>query len=349
MGERRTGRLRGAPPPAGPQGGGLMGSPPGTGDPLAYLEAHAGWRPPARRSDGAALARTRRLLDELGRPQDGLAVLHVTGTNGKTSTARIASRLLEAAGLQVGTFTSPHLQGVTERVTLRGSQITEEELGEAVGRVAAAERSAPRSDELAGQGPGFFEILTVAALWHLARAGADAVVLEAGIGGRWDATNVVDSRVAVVTNVAMDHVEVLGPTLADIAWEKAGIAKPGGVLVQGETSASLEGVFARAATEAGVRARVLRGRDFGDEPGRPDGDGRLVRLWTPAARYEELWLGLRGAHQAANAAAALAAVEAFRGVALPQAAVAAALAGVSSPGRLERVGERPCVLLDGVK
>lgn len=269
-------------------------------------------------------------------PQDGPAVIHVTGTNGKGSTARMITALLGAHGLSVGTYTSPDLTRVNERISRNGVPIDDADFVEAVATVAVLE-------EASGIVPSRFEILTLAALRWFADTAVDAAVVEVGMGGRWDATNVVDATVAVVTNVALDHTAVLGPTRADIAAEKAGIVRPGAILVLGETDPELVPIF----EAAGPAALWSRHRDFGCRANGVAVGGRLLDLFTPTASYEDVFLALHGAHQGENAAAALAAVEAFFGRAVDDGVVREALAGVQAPGRFEVVGRRPLVVLDG--
>src|SRR5205823_4981403 len=191
--------------------------------------------------------------------------------------------------------------------------------------------------------PTVFEILTAAAFRWFADIAVDAAVVEVGLGGRWDATNVADGQVAVVTNVSLDHAETIGPTLSDIATEKAGIVKPGSTLVLGETDPVLAEIF-RAAGASDVWERD---RDFGCEANSLAHGGRLLDLRTPGARYSDVYLPLHGAHQGENAAIALAAAEAFFGAPLDADVVEDAFAGVRVPGRLEVVGRQPLVVLDG--
>jgi dihydrofolate synthase / folylpolyglutamate synthase len=191
--------------------------------------------------------------------------------------------------------------------------------------------------------PSYFEILTAGAYRWFADLAVHAAVVEVGVGGTWDATNAADGRVAVVTNVSIDHVDYLGPTRESIAAEKSGIVKPGSVLVLGETDSDLTGYF----VERGSDVIIRRDRDFGVRSNVAAIGGRVLELYTPGATYPDVFLPLHGAHQADNAAIALAAVEAFTNAVVPPDVVAAAFAQVSSPGRLEVVGRRPLVLLDG--
>jgi dihydrofolate synthase/folylpolyglutamate synthase len=304
---------------------------------LAYLDEHtdlerlvAGtWEPPT-------LDRMRALVDLLASPQHAQPAVHVTGTNGKGSTVRLVSQLLAAHNLSVGTYTSPDLQRVNERLARNGEPIDDDSFAEVIEAVAAVEG-------LSGVRPHRFEVLTLAAFRWFADAPVDAAVVEVGLGGRWDATNVVDAAVAVVTNVGLDHTEVLGPTRADVAGEKAGIVKPGGVLVLGETDPELVPIFERE----GPAATWLRDREFGCTANHVAVGGRLLDLYTPGARYDDLFVALHGAHQGDNAAVALAAAEAFFGRPLDDDVVREAFATVQVPGRFEVVGRAPLVVLDG--
>jgi dihydrofolate synthase/folylpolyglutamate synthase len=319
----------------------MSSSPNPTGpDPRAWLEAHVNLEsrgvPPGRRAAAPTHERIHRLLEHLGSPQLEDAAVHLTGTNGKTSVARMTSALLGGAGLSVGSYTSPHLQRVNERIAWNGEPIDDHELDELLGTVALVEEYLP---EL----PSYFEILTAAALRYFDDVAVDVAVVEVGVGGTWDATNVVDARVAVVTNVSVDHVEFLGPTREEIAAEKAGIVKADSTLVLGETDAALAAIFAERPAAAVLR----RGADFGVASNRAAYGGRVIDLWTPGTRYDDVYLPLHGAHQADNAAAALMGAEAFLGAPLDTDLVAAAFAAVRTPGRLEVVGHAPLVLLDG--
>jgi len=310
-------------------------------DARRWLDAHVNLEtgvgaPPARPRGAPTLERIALLLQYLGSPETEFRSIHVTGTNGKTSTARILVQLLQALGLRVGAFTSPHLERLNERVTIDGVPIDDEALDEALYAVSLVERSV-------GVDPSHFEIMAAAAFRWFADEAVDVAVVEVGLGGTWDATNVIDAEVAVITNVSLDHVEYLGPTRADIARDKAGIVKPGATLVLGEADPAL-----RPAFEATDAARVLvRGTDFGVSRNELAVGGRLIDCYSPGAGYPETFLALHGAHQGDNASIALAAAEAFVGAPLPAEVVSEAFATVTSPGRLEIVGRDPLILLDG--
>jgi len=291
-----------------------------------------------------ALAPTLHRIEELcrvlGDPERAYPVIHVTGTNGKGSTARILTDLLRATGLSVGTYTSPNLARVNERIGRDGEPIDDDELAELLDALALIE-------PMLGEPPTRFELLTAAAFRWFADSAVDVAVVEVGLGGRWDATNVVQPAVAVVTNVSYDHVEVLGPTLADIAREKAGVVKPHTTLVLGETDPELAQVFLAAADAVGDVETHVAGVSFGVRANRMAVGGRLLDLFTPGASYQDLFLPLHGAHQGANAACALAAAESFFGTPLDDAVVEDGFAAVRVPGRLEVVGRAPLVVLDG--
>jgi dihydrofolate synthase/folylpolyglutamate synthase len=308
---------------------------------VAWLDAHTDYEQamPARLR-APTLERISELCRLLGDPQAACPVLHLTGTNGKGSTARILTRLLMAQGLSVGTYTSPDLARVNERLARDGEPVGDEELAEVL-------RSLALLEPVLGARPSRFELLTAAAFSWFADSPVDVAVVEVGLGGRWDATNVASGDVVAVTNVSYDHVEVLGPTLVDIAGEKAGIVKPGSLLVVGETAPALVEVFEAAADAVGTRAVWRRGRDFGCRANELAVGGRLVELETPGGSYPDLYLPLHGAHQGDNAALALAMAEAFFGAPLAAETVEEALASVSAPGRLEVVGRAPLVVLDG--
>jgi dihydrofolate synthase/folylpolyglutamate synthase len=286
------------------------------------------------------LERITALCHLLGDPHRVAPVIHITGTNGKGSTARMVSELLAAQGLSVGTYTSPNLSRVNERLTRNGVPIDDAELAEVLDQLR---RFQPLLEKSATR----FELLTAAAFLWFADSPVDVAVLEVGLGGRWDATNVVEPDVAVVTNVSYDHVEILGPHLEDIAAEKAGIVKPGCRLVLGETMPGPLGVLRSAAAAAGVAEVWERTREFGCEANQVAVGGRLLDLRTPGGWYPDVYLPLHGAHQGDNAAVAVAATEAFFAQALSPEVVARGLANVEMPGRLEVVGRAPLTVLDG--
>jgi len=308
---------------------------------LAWLDAHTNFElvMPTRQSL-PRLDRMRALAALLGDPQSAYPVVHITGTNGKGSTAAIATALLGAQGLTVGTYTSPNLSRVNERISRNGEPIGDTEFVEVLESLA-------RLEPLMEDPPTRFELLTAAALAWFADEAVDVAVIEVGLGGRWDCTNVVDGDVAVLTNISFDHTEVLGPTLEEIGRDKSGIFKQGSQVVIGETDPTLVDLLRRAAVDVGAAAIWARGQDFGCSANRTAVGGRLIDVYTPGASYGELLVPLHGAHQGDNASCALAAVEAFFGAPLGEEVVEEALAGVRVPGRLELVGRRPLVVVDG--
>jgi dihydrofolate synthase/folylpolyglutamate synthase len=292
--------------------------------------------PAGSRRGPPTLERISTLMQYLGSPEVEFPAIHITGTNGKTTTVRVLTELLGALGLKVGAYTSPHLERVNERMSIDGRPIDDDAFDEMLYAVSLVEQSVDID-------PSFFDIVTAAAFRWFADEAVDVALVEVGMGGTWDATNVVDGVVAVVTNVSVDHVEYLGPTREQIAQEKAGIVKPGALLVLGETDPNIQAIF-----EARDAARVFkRDVDFGVSRNVLAIGGRLVDIRSPGAEYPDVFLPLHGAHQADNAAIALAAAESFVRAPLPFDVVAEAFARVQSPGRLEVVRRQPLVLLDG--
>ena len=287
------------------------------------------------------------LLDLLGQPQRGYRAIHLTGTNGKTSTARMIDELLRGCGLRTGRFTSPHLSQITERVAIDGEPISPRTFVEGYREIA------PYIDIVDGQFDiklSFFEVMVGLAYTVFADTPIGVAVVEVGLGGEWDATNTIDGEVAVVTPVDLDHTQYLGETVAMIAAEKAGIIKPGAtaILAAQDPDAAAE-LLRRAVT---VEASVAReGLEFGVVERRVAVGGQVVTLQGLSGVYDEIFLPLHGAHQAQNAACALAAVEAFFGVGaetgpIDADLVRAAFAATRSPGRLEAVRSAPTILLD---
>ncbi len=315
----------------------------------ALREVYAGILERAPEHDVApSTERVEAVCDLLGHPERAYRVLHVAGTNGKTSTSRMAERLLREHGLRTGLFTSPHLTSVTERIQVDGEPLS------AAAFVAAWQDVAPyvhmvdaRSAETGGPRMSFFEVLTVMAFAAFADTPVDVAVIEVGMGGRWDATNVVEPEVAVITPIARDHERWLGHDLVDIAGEKAGVLKEHVTAVIAEQREEVEGVLLAAAAERG--ARVLReGVDLEVVGRQMAVGGQVMDLRTPGGLYTGIFVPLHGEHQAHNAVLALSAVEAMlRGVgALDAVPVEAAFADTHSPGRLEVVRTSPTVLVD---
>jgi dihydrofolate synthase/folylpolyglutamate synthase len=294
-----------------------------------------------------SLTRINALVDLLGSPHRAFPVVHVAGTNGKTTTARMVDELLRGFGLRVGRFTSPHLESVRERIVLDGEPVDPQRFVETYEDIAPYVAMVDAGGEVP---MSFFEVMVGMAYALFADAPVDVGVVEVGMGGRWDATNVVDARVAVVTPVSMDHAEYLGPDVATIAGEKAGIIKRDSIAVLAHQEPGALDALVRRAVE--VEAVVAReGTEFGVLDRRVAVGGQQLRLQGLGGEYDDVFVPLFGAHQAQNAATALAAVEAFLGAGAATGpidvdTVRAAFAAVRSPGRLERVRTSPTVLLD---
>ena len=294
-----------------------------------------------------ALDRMAELVGLLGDPQRACPVIHITGTNGKTSTARMTDALLRARGLRTGRFTSPHLVSIRERIVVDGAPISPERF------VAAYNEVIPYVtlvDERHPVAMSFFEVLTGMAFAVFADTPVDVMILEVGVGGRLDCTNVADGVVAVVTPISLDHTRLLGSTVEEIAAEKAGIIKPGAVAVLAQQPLGAAEVLLRYAVEVG--ATVAReGVEFGVLSREQAVGGQRLALRGLRGTYDDLYLPLFGLHQAGNAACALAAVEAFAGVtddvaALDAGLVREAFTKVSSPGRLEVIRRSPTIIID---
>jgi dihydrofolate synthase/folylpolyglutamate synthase len=293
------------------------------------------------------LARVRALTEILGDPQKAYPVVHITGTNGKTSTARMIETLLRELNLRTGRFTSPHLESMNERITLDGAPIPLRRF------VEVYEDIRPYVDIVDGSQEfpmSFFEVVTGMAFAAFADAPVDVAVLEVGLGGTWDCTNVADGQVAVITPIGVDHAHILGDNPAQIASEKAGIIKEGAVVVMAQQPVEAAEVILRRAAE--VHATVAReGIEFGVVERQQALGGQQITIKGLAAEYSDIFLPLYGAHMAHNAATALAAVEAFLGAgrggaALDPDVVREAFGKVTSPGRLEVVRRGPTVIID---
>jgi dihydrofolate synthase/folylpolyglutamate synthase len=295
---------------------------------------------------GPSLDRINTLLDVLGNPHHSYPVLQITGTNGKTSTARMIDALLTRIGLRVGRFTSPHLQLVTERIATDGAPISP---GQYVQTYREIEPFVSMVDAANDIRMTKFEVLVGMAYAAFAEAPVDAAVVEVGLGGGWDATNVADAKVAVVGPVDIDHTDYLGPDVTGIAREKAGIIKPESVAILGGQRPEVNQVLLERVAE--VDAFVARqGQEFAVLEREVAVGGQVVKLQGLGGVYDEIFLPLHGAHQADNAARALAAVEAFFGAGadrqLDIEAIREGFASVVVPGRLERMRSAPTVFID---
>lgn len=292
-------------------------------------------------------ARIERALDYLSDPQLSYPCLHIAGTNGKTSTARIADSLLSAQGMRVGRFTSPHLVSVRERISIDGEPISPQAFLQANRDVEPIIALADKEGEAAGQGRlSFFEYLTALAFQAFASAPIDVGVIEVGMGGRWDSTNVLDSAVQVICPISFDHEKWLGNTLTEIAGEKAGIIRPGATVICGPQEAEALEVIREVCREKNATLR-LYGEDFTVSEQKMAVGGQMFTVTTPAASYQDLYLPLFGRHQAVNAALAIAAVEALgAGKVLSEEVLETGLDAARSPGRLEVLGGSPTVIVD---
>jgi len=287
------------------------------------------------------------LLKPLGDPYKSFKSIHVTGTNGKGSTSAMIASILRAAGYKVGLFTSPHLMEFTERIVVDGEQIPRADV------VRLIELLRPIVEELHREPepvrPLFFDIVTAMAFKYFEEVGVDFAVLEVGMGGRLDATNVVQPLVSVITNVSLEHTEVLGNTVLEIAREKGGIIKPGGVLVTATQDDEVYALFNEICGRLG--SRIFRvGKDITFRKGRSSLEGQSLSIKGLRGSYD-LFTPLLGDHQLLNASAAVGAVEAlsFSSVDIPAEAIARGLREVRWPGRLEVMQNRPLVVLDSAK
>lgn len=294
-----------------------------------------------------SLDRIRMLLDILGDPQNTFPTVHITGTNGKTSTARMIDAVLTAFGVRVGRFTSPHLIDVRERMSIEGAPISREAFIAAWNDIAPyVEMVDTKSVADGGVRLSFFEVFTALALAAFADLPVDAGVIEVGMGGTWDATNLIEAGVSVIMPIDLDHTKWLGSTIREIAEEKAGIIKPGQIVVIAEQPEEALEVLLDRAREVDAIVR-LEGRDFEVIDRQMGVGGQLVTVRTPSATYTDVFVPLFGEHQAHNAAAALVGVEAFMGGrALDAKIVENGMMTATSPGRLQVVRTSPTILVD---
>jgi dihydrofolate synthase / folylpolyglutamate synthase len=298
--------------------------------------------------DDLRLDRMRELMRRLGNPHERLRIVHVAGSKGKGSTSAMLAAILGQAGYRTGLFTSPHLCRVEERFQVDGVPISPDELTAALLDVEAVTRQASAAPLL----PTFFEVATAVGFLHFVRRPAEVTVLEVGLGGRFDSTNVCSPMLSIITSISFDHTRQLGNRLASIAGEKAGIVKPGRPVVSGATVPEAAAVIERICRERGSPLSLL-GRDFSftSQPGvvTSVSDRKLrVQVTSRERTWPALEVGLLGEHQAANAAVAIRIVELLRqqGLQVPDAAVQQGLASVQWPARLEVLGRRPFVVLD---
>lgn len=303
---------------------------------LRWLDLHINLEATAGEVEGLSLDKMARLMTALGEPQSDVPVIQVTGTNGKGSTAAMITSLLSSLGLTVGTYGSPHVSSVTERIQRNGEPIPEEELADVLEIVELAAASLDFSSS-------WFELMTAAAYRWFADIAADVAVVEVGKLGRFDATSVASPTVAVVTNVGYDHTDGADGWRRAVAWEKAGIIKPGSTLVLGVADDELDDLFLAENPVAIVR----RGDDFDCTDNLLAVGGRQVALRGTLGAYDEVFVSLHGAHQGDNAAIALAAAETFVGAALSDSVVEEGFGTLALPGRFELLGHEPLVIVDG--
>ncbi|MBT3247357.1 MAG: bifunctional folylpolyglutamate synthase/dihydrofolate synthase [Actinobacteria bacterium] len=303
---------------------------------LRFLDRHINLEATAGRIHGLSLEAMEGLMQCMGDPQQDFRSIQVTGTNGKGSVSAITASLLQAAGLRVGVYSSPHVDTIRERLRIDGEMISEEGFGELVGQVELFAQSAPVP-------PSYFELLTAAAFLWFANEAVDVAIVEVGLLGRFDATNVLNGEVAVITNIGRDHTDGQEGWRRAIAEEKAGIIEAQRPLVLGETSVDVLDLFVAENPEP----LLTQGESFGVTATSPAVGGQAVDLWTKEGTHNEIFLGLFGDHQAENAALALATAESFLGSALEGEVVGEGLAAVALPGRLEVAAALPLVILDG--
>ena len=308
---------------------------------LRWLDSHIDYERvvPTRRLlpslDGVAAA-----LKLLGSPQDSYPAIHITGTNGKGSTTAMITSLLSELGLLVGTYTSPNLHVVNERIACADQAISDDDLLDVLFRISLIEGE--KEEPLTR-----FEILTVAALLYFADQAVDIGVIEVGMGGTWDSTNVVTGSVSVITNVSLDHVQVLGNSVIEIATDKSGIIKPGSTAILGLVSDDVARVIAAKCDAVGAAGLWRSGETFRASENRLALGGRVVNLTIPGQEFRDVVIPLHGAHQGENAAVALAAVSAFLGRAPSREVVDAGFGRVRVPGRCEVLGHLPLLVVDG--
>ncbi|NNF65495.1 MAG: bifunctional folylpolyglutamate synthase/dihydrofolate synthase [Acidimicrobiia bacterium] len=300
---------------------------------IAYLDSHIGL------GVKPGLERISAFLETMGNPHLDIPVVHITGTNGKTSTSRLITAILRSHGLSVGTFTSPHLEKIEERFTLDSVPLSVEDFLQAVSDVKVF------ADVFDGE-LTYFELTAAVAFTAFANAAVDVAVIEVGLGGRLDATNVVQSQVAVITTIGLEHTEYLGNTLHSVATEKAAIVKAGSAVVTGDIGPAAEGPVTARVTEVGATWKQL-GTDYRVEHAAPTATGWLVDIDGIYDKYSEIELALRGRYQATNLATAVAAAEEFFGRALDKEALRDAATIVINPGRLEVIAQAPLIMIDG--
>jgi dihydrofolate synthase/folylpolyglutamate synthase len=303
----------------------------------AFLDARIGHgvKPGLERISG--------LLEFMGSPETAYPSIHVAGTNGKTTVSRMVQQILGAHGLATGGFTSPHLHAIEERFTLHGVTIDPKDFTDAVADIAWFVEA---YEQQAGTSTTYFEVTAALAFSIFATAAVDVAVVEVGLGGRLDATNVLDSTVAIITGIDIDHTEFLGDELAQIAKEKAAILPDGGLLVTGPLGEEARGEIARRVSQTSANW-VRTDAEFSVTEAEVAVGGWLCSIEGIFDTYEDLFLPIHGRHQVDHLATAVAACEMFLGRELDHDSLEVAVASISAPGRLEVIGRRPLVILDG--
>lgn len=341
----RTAVKKTSAPPAPPQPGAISNYPTA----LRWLHEHTDFeRLRLLRYNPATfnLERMRRLLKALGNPEKELRFVHIAGTKGKGSTVHMLANMLQACGYTIGTFTSPHLIDLRERIQVNGQMISHADVVEVFRKIKN------KSRQLGDEKPTYFEVLTAAALVHFADQAVDLAVLEVGMGGRLDSTNVVKPEVCGITQISFDHMNILGSTLPQIAEEKAGIIKKGVPVLTVEQEPAVTKVFKRVAEEVGAPLQIV-GKDiefsYRFEANRELGPHTRVCLTTPAGAYDHIPVPLKGEHQALNCGLALAILDKLRerGFKTPEESLVKGLSGTNLPGRMELAWTEPRILLDG--
>ena len=293
---------------------------------------------------------TRRAVQLLGDPQSSYRVIHITGTNGKTSTTRFIERILREHGLKTGRFTSPHLVRLNERISLDGEPVSDEQLLSVYSDIEPILEFVDQELIQQGENPlTFFEALAVLGFAVFADAPVDVLVLEVGMGGAWDSTNVADGDVAVFTPIGLDHMDRLGNTIAEIAETKSGIIKSGAIVVSSAQEPTALAVLEQSSAKSAEKF-FLEGRDFFVDESNQTETGQEIVVSGLAGKYLKMTAPVFGPHQSQNLALAVAAVEAFLGGGerqIPDDILRSALADVSSPGRLQLIRTEPEILLDG--
>ena len=294
------------------------------------------------------LGPTKHILDLMGNPQESFGAIHVGGTNGKGSTSAMIASILHAAGYKVGLYTSPHLEDFRERIRVGGEMIPAEDVTRLLNEIEGLfNRMIDYPEPMPLR---FFDIVTAACFKYFKEQGVDYGVIEVGLGGRLDATNVLNPLVSVITNIGFEHVNILGPTLEDIAYEKGGIIKPNSVLVTAEERDNVFNVFKEKADSIGTKV-VRVTETTTSEKKSAFSDGQIFNLATENARYDALLIPLFGGHQIINAATAVSAVEELqkKALSITDEAVRNGLRHVYWPARLEVVNKKPLVVLDCAK